>query len=62
MGRSGLKLKLEYSDYVHIPLDGKRYELIDGDLHVTPAPRPPSPTGLKSEDSARCLTPRLMGF
>jgi Uma2 family endonuclease len=40
MTRSGLKTKLEYSDYVHIPSDGKRYELLEGDLHVTPAPSP----------------------
>ena len=36
----GLKEKLDYSDYVHIPSDGKRYELLEGELHVTPAPSP----------------------
>jgi Uma2 family endonuclease len=36
--RSGLHRKLEYSDYAAIPDDGKRYELIEGTLHVTPAP------------------------
>jgi Uma2 family endonuclease len=40
MTSSGLKTKLEYSDYVHIPSDGKRYELLEGVLHVTPAPSP----------------------
>ncbi len=40
MTSPGLKTKLEYSDYVHIPSDGKRYELLEGDLHVTPAPSP----------------------
>ncbi|WP_454061771.1 hypothetical protein [Candidatus Nitrospira salsa] len=40
MSTIGLKTKLEYSDYVHIPSDGKKYELLDGDLHVTPAPSP----------------------
>jgi Uma2 family endonuclease len=37
---TGLKQKLDYSDYVEIPPDGKRYELLEGDLHVTPAPSP----------------------
>ena len=40
MPNPGLKTKLEYSDYVHIPSDGKRHELLEGDLHVTPAPSP----------------------
>ncbi len=40
MSTTGLKTKLDYTDYVHIPSDGKKYELLDGDLHVTPAPSP----------------------
>lgn len=36
----GLKQKLDYSDYAGIPPDGKRYEILDGDLLVTPAPSP----------------------
>ena len=36
----GLKQKLDYSDYAGIPPDGKRYEILDGDLFVTPAPNP----------------------
>ncbi len=32
------KLKLTYQDYVLLPDDGKRYEILDGDLHVTPSP------------------------
>ncbi len=36
----GLKQKLDYSDYAGIPDDGKRYELLEGDLYVTPAPSP----------------------
>ncbi len=36
----GLKTKLDYSDYCAIPPDGKRYELIAGEVHVTPAPSP----------------------
>jgi Uma2 family endonuclease len=36
----GLKKKLDYDDYCAIPPDGKRYELIEGLIHVTPAPSP----------------------
>jgi len=35
-----LKTRLDYDDYCAIPPDGKRYELIDGRVHVTPAPSP----------------------
>jgi Uma2 family endonuclease len=37
---SGLKTKLDYGDLAHIPADRLRYELAEGDLHVTPAPSP----------------------
>lgn len=37
---SGLKTRLDYGDYCAIPSDGRRYELIDGEVHVTPAPSP----------------------
>jgi Uma2 family endonuclease len=30
--------KLTYHDYQFLPDDGKRYEVIDGDLYMTPAP------------------------
>lgn len=30
--------KLDYSDYAAIPEDGNRYEVLEGSLHVTPAP------------------------
>ncbi|HEY5924940.1 MAG TPA: Uma2 family endonuclease [Kofleriaceae bacterium] len=30
-----------YADLKHTPDDGKRYEIFDGELVVTPAPRPP---------------------
>jgi Uma2 family endonuclease len=30
--------KLTYRDYLLLPDDGKRYEIIDGDLHMTPSP------------------------
>src|SRR5262249_56909216 len=35
-----LKRKLDYEDYVRLPDDGKRYEILDGRLYVTPAPSP----------------------
>jgi Uma2 family endonuclease len=37
---TGLKTTLDYEDYCAIPPDGKRYELIEGKVHVTPAPSP----------------------
>lgn len=37
---TGIKTTLEYSDYAQIPSDGKRYELLEGNLQVTPAPSP----------------------
>ena len=37
--RDGLKRVLDYSDYLATPEDGKRYEILRGDLLVTPAPR-----------------------
>ncbi len=37
---TGLKTRLDYDDYQAIPPDGKRWELIDGEVHVTPAPSP----------------------
>jgi Uma2 family endonuclease len=30
--------KLTYHDYLLLPEDGKRYEIMDGDLYMTPAP------------------------
>jgi Uma2 family endonuclease len=36
-----LKRKLGYEDYARLPSgDGKRYEVLDGELYVTPAPSP----------------------
>jgi Uma2 family endonuclease len=37
---SPVKNKLEYRDLLAIPDDGKRYELLDGEVSVTPAPSP----------------------
>ena len=36
----GLKRKLDYSDIAAAPSDGKRYELVYGELLVTPSPSP----------------------
>ena len=36
----GVKQILDYDDYAAIPPDGKRWELREGDVHVTPAPSP----------------------
>lgn len=35
-----LKSRLDYEDYCAIPADGRRYELVDGEVRVTPAPSP----------------------
>ena len=32
--------KLGWDDYAALPGDGKRYEIMDGELHMTPAPGP----------------------
>ena len=32
------RIRLTYEDYAGLPNDGKRYEILDGDLAVTPAP------------------------
>src|SRR6185503_16136140 len=37
-GSSSAGIKLTYDDYVTLPDDGKRYEILDGDLAVTPSP------------------------
>ena len=31
-------IRLTYEDYCRLPNDGKRYEIIDGELFVTPSP------------------------
>jgi Uma2 family endonuclease len=30
--------KLTYDDYLHLPDDGNRYEIIDGELYLNPSP------------------------
>jgi len=43
------RIKLTYEDYEVLPDDGKRYEILDGELFVTPAPVP------KHQDVSRNL-------
>ena len=38
MAATTTPLKLTYEDYLVLPDDGRRYEIIDGELYVTPAP------------------------
>lgn len=35
-----LKARLDYDDYAAIPSDGRRWELLEGEPYVTPAPSP----------------------
>jgi Uma2 family endonuclease len=34
------RIRLSIDEYMELPNDGKRYEILDGDLFVTPAPSP----------------------
>jgi Uma2 family endonuclease len=34
------RIRLTYAEYVELPNDGRRYEILDGELAVTPAPVP----------------------
>jgi len=43
------KIMLTYEDYACLPDDGKTYEILEGELQVTPAPRP------KHQDVSRNL-------
>ena len=49
-------IKLTYDDYVELPNDGKRYEVLDGELAVTPAP------GLTHQAVSRNLGYILHGY
>ena len=42
MRRQAFKIdeKFTYGDYLHLPDDGKRYQVIDGELLMVPAPVP----------------------
>lgn len=34
-----VEIRFNYEDYKLLPDDGKRYEIVEGDLHVSPSPR-----------------------
>jgi len=51
-----LPARLTYADYCLIPDDGKRYELLEGQLHVTPAP------GLEHQHAIKRLLPILLRY
>lgn len=40
MATQSVRRAWSYADFAALPDDGNRYEVIDGELHVTPAPRP----------------------
>ena len=48
--------KMTYDQYCLLPEDGKQYEVIDGELFVTPAPTP------KHQDIGGKIYARLLGF
>lgn len=37
---TGMPVRLTYDDYCALPDDGRRYEILDGDLYMSPAPIP----------------------
>ena len=37
---SSIKQRLDYDDYAGIPSDRNRYEILEGELYVTPVPSP----------------------
>ena len=39
-GQRALNARLTYDDYAAIPSDGKTYQIVDGEVYVTPAPSP----------------------
>jgi len=39
MGEAAQTIPWTYEDYLAFPEDGKRYEIIEGDYHMSPAPR-----------------------
>jgi Uma2 family endonuclease len=43
-----LPRRVTYEDYRHFPDDGKRYEILDGEIHMTPAPSPADQYASKS--------------
>ena len=40
------RIHLNYRDYCALPNDGRRYEILDGDLHASPSPETIHPQAL----------------
>ena len=40
---TGVRTTLEYDDLAHLPEDGNTYEILEGELYVTPSPSPSWP-------------------
>ena len=40
MSISKEKIRFTYEDYLHLPDDGKRYQVIEGEVYMVPAPTP----------------------
>jgi Uma2 family endonuclease len=55
-GMAGQATKLTYEDLTHLPADGKRHEIIDGEHYVTPSP------ATRHQAIARNLTGLLFSF
>jgi Uma2 family endonuclease len=55
-GRPAGKIVLSYEDYVRLPADGKRYELLEGEVYMAPAPSP------RHQDVSRNLGRILDGY
>src|SRR3990167_3661381 len=55
-GMTQATTKMTYEQYCLLPEDGKQYELIDGELFMTPAPKP------KHQEIVLRLATELDGF
>ena len=53
---AGTPTKLTYDDYLNLPDDGRRYEIIDGELYVNPAPN------IRHQPVSRNIFRRLDGW
>ena len=57
-GMSGAGVKLTYEDFLLLPDDGKRHELIDGEHYVTPSPSDETSTYLRKPPLADAFLSR----
>jgi hypothetical protein len=58
---AGVNIVLTYEDYLALPNDGRRYEILDGELSVTPAPGPVHGTAPSFGVALGRLTPETYG-